>query len=231
MRTFERLGATLIVIGLLLFLGSTLLHPLEFDPRDPSHVLAEGASGLWMADHWSLLLASTFLGLGLTVAHVRLSATPHPHWHVLAAPPALVSLFIWVTLFAFEATGWPPLAKHAHATGVVYSQEWVGQGADPTAVFARVLWAGLLGVGYVGAALMALAVLFWGVAMQRASGVSPWFGWGAITGAALALAATPIAWMVPKVALWVMLPGYGLMVLWFLGASWLLWQGFERGNG
>ncbi len=230
MRKLERFGAVLLIVGLALFSVSALLHPLEFDPKDPSHDVAHGHTMLWIMDHLALLVATLLVALGVALFHARVSSGRGEPWWALAVPPALASFTLWVTLFAFEALSWPALAEHMHRVGMVDPQVWMGEGAAPTAVLTRLLWTGILGLGYVAVDLLAIAILAWSLAARQKEATPTWFGWVGLAAGLLTLAATPVAWLVPRLAVWVMLPGSGLIGVWLVGVAWLLWRGVEKGN-
>ena len=73
--SLARLGAVAAVLGAVLFLAATFLHPLGADPNDPSAAFAEyAADSFWVWSHLGQFLGVAVLG----VAFVALAATLEP---------------------------------------------------------------------------------------------------------------------------------------------------------
>jgi hypothetical protein len=76
-----RLGAAGAFLGGLVFLVSTLLHPVESDPNDPTAAFAEyAADPLWIWSHLGQFLGVVLLGVALVALAATLEAGRPAAW-------------------------------------------------------------------------------------------------------------------------------------------------------
>lgn len=227
-RRIARRGAVLLAGGVLLFGAASLLHPPTASPWEPVEALAEATRPLWLVDHAVLLLAMVALHLGLFLLHARITAVQAAPLSQAAYALGVTSLTLWVAVFVLELTGWRALAEAA--------KEWFGHSsamppprvvgpAGTMSLLVHSLWATAISLGYAAAFLLSLAVLLWSADMRRSRDRSfpAWAGSLGIAAALTNLIALPVAFAIPRIALWLLIPAAGLLGAWLLAAAWLLW--------
>lgn len=242
-RAPQRLSAVLLGLGATLFAAGTLLHPPTVKREDLIQVVVEGATPMWLVDHWLLALSSIVLTLGFAGLHSVLAASlTAPSRRsgnppailrrrsalIFAAPMGLISAVLWVGIFLVEATGWPIVAA-----GVVN-----GGGAAPGTIAALLtvadaLWSMTLALGYAAGVLFTAAVALWSVVMigEDARAHVRTAGWIGLAAGIAGIVAQPLAWAYAAYAFALLLPVVALLGLWLLLAVWRLWRrGFHLEN-
>lgn len=222
-----------LAAGAVLFGGASLFHPPTVNPWDPSVSLAAATQGAWTVDHWALLIAVTLVHLGLFVGHASLRATGGVRVASVAYALSIASLVLWLSIFLFEATGWPILARTiaAQAGASVGSASGPGESVVLVSssygatleVVARTLWATVLTLGYAAAFVLALAIALWSIDLTRAFHLPRWFARLGVIGGCYTAVVQPLSLGVPSIALWLLIPAAAVIGAWLLATAWFSW--------
>lgn len=218
-RTTIRAGAASLVLGVLLTLAFTLVHPSRVDPADSAAVFAEYAeSDAWLTVHLGQLIGTLLVLAGLIVLFVQ--ALDHARLRVVAWAGIASAVIAAVIIGILQAVDGVSLKRMAD----LYAEG----GADPAsaAFFAAeaVRWVEV-GINAVYRMFLGVTTLLAGVLIVMGATYPRWFGW---VGAGLAV----IAWIVRGVVVWytgftnlgiVALPS-PLAALWLLALAVLMWR-------
>lgn len=217
----ERFGAALIALGAVTFGVASAFHPLTLDPNDPSYPLEVGGTARWVIVHVALMIAAFLLYVGLMAFDhfLRKSAgESRARFAPYALIAAIASFSLWESAFVIESTGWVSLARSPSVA------------AAPSDMLAAVVWQPTFALAYVASFLTGAAVIFWSLELLRQAGDAPfsrsrWMGWLGVFGGFYTAVTMPLAWSFPDLALWLILPIGGLLGVWLLAVSLLLWRG------
>lgn len=219
----QRAAAVALALGTILFGLGSLLHPPTVRREDLMHVVRDGATPMWLADHWLLTLSTVLIVVGLAGFHAALAAHTDIRRGMaeLAAPLGAASATSWIGLFVFEATGWPEIAA-----ALVQSGAGGFAGASALLPVAQGLWSGVLGLGYAAGALFAVVIGLWSAGLllsgeTRTVGAAAWVG---LVASGVGIVTMALAWMFSSLALYLLIPAALLLGLWLLLAAWRLWQ-------
>jgi len=215
----QRTAAAALALGTALFGIGTLLHPPTVRREDLMHVVREGATSRWLADHWLLALSIALMTVGLAGFHAALAARPGVRRGVasLAAPLGAVSAVFWMALFVFEAAGWPAIAAAlAQSSGP----------APQLLAVAQAFWSTSLALGYAGGALFAVVVGLCSVALLRGGpgGSLNGFARLGIVTSLVGMVTQALAWLFSSLALVVLIPAAIVFGVWLGAAAWCLWH-------
>lgn len=215
-----------VLLGGVLFVAATLMHPPATNPWTGNEVIAMVAEMevYWQVDH-ALMLLAMLLWLGGLSAGAGIAGQDHPAAG-LASRLFVAGLTIWVLILAMELTVFP-----------VLSAEW-GHLADPGAdamgvgLFAFGIMAGDLAMmlAWIGVSLLAVAWL----ARSRAQGGSPapikrWFAWAGILTGLWGTVGIPVSLLLPDWSLLLYPLTSGPVFLWTLLAGWRMLRGAHLG--
>src|SRR5712692_5317788 len=99
----SRIGATCAVLGSVLLLVGTFLHPTGADPNDAVAAFAEyAADRLWVASHLVQLAGVALMVAALLLLAHQLAAASGAAWCRLAAGEAIASLAVATALQAVD---------------------------------------------------------------------------------------------------------------------------------
>jgi uncharacterized membrane protein YhaH (DUF805 family) len=102
-RSDSKFGAVCAVVGAVLLLVGTYLHPMQADPNDAVAAFTEyAADRLWVASHLTQLAGVTLMVAALLILARRLEATSGSTWPRLAAGGAIASLALAAALQAVD---------------------------------------------------------------------------------------------------------------------------------
>ncbi|MDX1434841.1 MAG: hypothetical protein R3286_20540, partial [Gammaproteobacteria bacterium] len=171
----SQVGGVSAIVGVVLLVIGTLLHPLSADPGDATAAFTEyAADGSWVFTHLLQLLGAVLIGGGLIALAWKLRAGAAGAWALLAV---LVTVATVALAGALQAVDGVALK--------IMVDRWVAAGADGAPVFEATYAVRQIEVGLASmmGVLFGLAVLLYGVAMI-ASPITPrWLGAiGVLTG-------------------------------------------------
>jgi hypothetical protein len=102
-RSESRIGATCAVVGSVLLLVGTFLHPMGADPNEAAAAFAEyAADRLWIASHLAQLAGVALMVAALLLLAQQLAAGDGAGWSRLAAGGATASLAVAAALQAVD---------------------------------------------------------------------------------------------------------------------------------
>lgn len=179
---FYKVGAIAAIVGALVLLVTTLLHPLQAHPGDAPAAFAEyAADRFWIATHLGQLLGVVLIGGGLVSLTWCLRAGRGGVWAMLGAAGALISIAMAGVLQAVDGIALKVMVDR-WSGGAVASQPLVFEAAFGVRQVE-------VGVSSVMAMLFGLTVTLYGVALLVSSKGSQWLGWlGIVAGSATLVA-------------------------------------------
>src|SRR5712692_5114587 len=99
----SRIGATCAVVGSVLLLVGTTLHPMGADPNDAVAAFTEyAADRLWVASHLAQLAGVALMVAALLLLAQQLETGSGSGWSRLAAGGAIASLAVATALQAVD---------------------------------------------------------------------------------------------------------------------------------
>ena len=222
-RLTSRIGAVSLLLGAIVLVISTQLHPAHENPMDNPAVFREYAqSGLWIAVHLGQFLGFLLMIAGLVAVYYSLATRRDA-----AAAVARFGLATAVTTGAsftiLQAVDGIALKRAVDA--------WVSAPADQqVASFAAaeaIRWIEI-GVASLSFVLVGLTLLLFGIALALSSVYPRWVGViGAAAGVANLIRGVELSYQgfVPSIA---ELVGLALLALWALIMVVLMWLGSNR---
>ena len=103
----SRAGGSATVIGVVLLLAATLLHPMQAEPNDSATAFAEyAADRFWLATHLAQLAGAALITGGLLTLSWKLHAGRGGAWALLAAGAAVA---VAVSVLDAAETAFPQL--------------------------------------------------------------------------------------------------------------------------
>ncbi|GAB6877031.1 hypothetical protein JCM13210_17580 [Thermaerobacter litoralis] len=209
-----RWAGLLLLAGGILAAASTAFHPVTLDPADAAAVLdaVRRAPLRWIAVHGGLGFGVAAWSLGWYLVYQALREAGRVGLSGAGAMLAAVALAVWLPLLALEAAGLPLLAR---STPAGQSPSWF-----------TVAWPATLAGGYVATWLYWLAGIAaaWDLAAAgtRVPGL-PRVSLGLALAALLpGLPGMVVAWLLPELAVPVLLVSLVPGALWALIVAWRL---------
>lgn len=176
---FSRVGGSAAILGVVLLLAATLLHPMDAQPSDPSAAFAEyAADQFWVASHLGQLLGVMLISGGLVSLSWRLREGRAGVWAIFGLAGVVASLALAGALQAVDGVALK-----------VMVDRWAVAVPDARPRFFEAAFA----VRQVEIGLASMVNIFFGLsvllyaAALRLSGASRWLAWlGLVAGAATA---------------------------------------------
>ena len=217
-RLTARIGAVLFLLGLVVVIISTQLHPAHENPMDNPAVFREYAqSGLWVAVHLGQL-AGFLLVIGGLIA-LSFSVAIRPDAAAAVARFGLAAAVMTGASFTIlQAVDGIALKRAVDA--------WVSAPADQqVAAFAAeaIRWIEI-GVNSVSFSLVGLTLVLYGIALALSSVYPSWTGWLAVAaGIAHLIRGVGVSYLgfVPSIAA---LIGLALLAVWTVVMVVLMWR-------
>ncbi len=181
-QSLARPGAVAAFVGTVVFLVSTLLHPLGADPNDPVAAFAEyAADPFWVWSHLGQFLGVAMLGVALVALAGTLEPGPAAAWGRVGVAGTAAFVAGGAALQAVDGVALKVMVdRWAAATGQAQEQ------AFEAAFAVRQVEIGLASLFSIVAGLTLLA---FGVALIRSARYPAWLGWlGLLPGLGLLVA-------------------------------------------
>jgi hypothetical protein len=218
-RSEVRIGATCVIVGSVLLLIGTYLHPMKADPNDVIAAFTEyAADRLWVASHLTQLAGVVLVVTALLFLSQRLEAASGTGWARIAAGGAITSLAVTTVLQAVDGIA---LKAMVDAWAVApASQE---EAAFHVAFAVRQVEIGLASMLSL---LFGLTVTVYGVALVVDYTYPKWLGGLAIGGGVL----TAVAGVVmastgfSRLAMAIGMPAISIVLVWMFTVGVLMWR-------
>ena len=207
----SRLGGVGAILGVVILVVSTALHPLEAHPGDAPTAFAEYAlDGKWVGTHLGQLVGVVLIAAGFVALSWKLRTGRAGAWALLAGLAAVVSVSLAAALQAVDGVALKFMVDRWDSTSVE-SRAVVFEAAYGVRQI-EVGFASLLG------AFFGLTVVLYGVALVRSPVGVAWVGiFGIITGTATLVASVVQAYAgFSDIAMRASMPSSILLLLWSL---------------
>ncbi len=214
-----RFGAVAAIIGALMLLMATFLHPLDADPNDPAAAFAEyAADSIWVASHLGQFVGVAVLG----VAFVALAAAMEP-----GAPSA------WARIGVLGTTASVAAAAALQAVDGVALKVMVDRWAQATGEARAHAFEGAFAVRQIEIGLASLlSVLFglttsaFGISLFLSRRFPNWLGWLGLVGGLGTLAAGVVQAYTgfSELAMILSMPANFLLLLWAIAVGAFMWK-------
>jgi hypothetical protein len=200
----SRYAGISILLGGVLFVTATLMHPPATDPWTGHHVISMIPDMLtyWQWDH-SLMMAAVLLWLGgLSLSETAAGGRPSA---TMAARLFIAAMTIWVLVLAMELTVLPVLAEE---WGLVQDP---GTAALGVGLFAFGIMAGdfAMMLAWIGVSLLSIALL-------SESSMKPVMAWVGIAAGLWGAFGIPAALLLPKLSVIIYPVTSGPVFIWTL---------------
>jgi hypothetical protein len=163
----SRAGGYATLIGVVLLLAATVLHPMEAEPNDSAAAFAEyAADAFWVATHLAQLAGTALITGGLLTLSWKLRAGRAGAWAVLAAAAAVAAFASTAMLQAVDGIALKSTVDRL-ASAPVESRA----AAFEAAVAVRAIEVGLASIATM---LFGLAVLLYGIALEVDGAAPKW---------------------------------------------------------
>ena len=174
----SRVGGIAAILGVIVLVMATMLHPLSAHPGDAPAAFAEYAlDRYWVATHLGQLLGVVFVAAGCVALSWKLRAGRAGAWALLAGLAAVASMSLAAALQAVDGIALKFMVDR-----------WSSASAEARAmVFEAAFGVRQIEIGFASlmGALFGLTVLLYGVAILLSSVASAWLGvFGVLAGAA-----------------------------------------------
>ena len=214
----SRVGGVAAIVGAVVLLAATMLHPLDADPNDAAAAFAEYTlDPYWLASHLGQLLGVVLIVAGLVALSWKLRAGRAGAWALLAGLTAVASLSLAAALQAVDGVALKFMVDR-----------WASAPSNlEAASFEAAFGVRQVEIGFASmmGMLFGLTVILYGVAILLSEGrIGAWLG---ILGAA-AGAATLVSSIVQahtgfsSLAMATSMPSTLLLLLWTVCAGVLL---------
>ncbi len=214
-----RLGAVAALLGSLLLLVSTMLHPLAADPNDAEAAFAEyAADKLWVASHFGQFLGICLIGAALVALTQALLDGPSRVWARLGLAAATASVATSAALQAVDGV----------ALKVVVDRWAAAPAADRQLVFEAAFAVRQIEIGLASllSLLFGLAAAVYGIAIVHDERYPTWLGWlGVLSGIGTVVAGVVQAYTgFSGLAMAMSMPASALLLVWIVMVSAFIWR-------
>ena len=207
----SRIGGVAAIVGVVLLVAATLLHPLDAHPGDAPAAFAEYAlDRFWVASHLGQLLGIVLIATALVALSWRLRAGRGGAWALLAGLAATATVSLAGALQAVDGIALKFMVDR-----------WSAASADLRPLVFEAAWGVRqveIGLASMMGAFFGLTVLLYGIAILLGSGVRAWIGvFGVLAGsAALASSIVQAHTGFSDIAMTTGMPSTLLVLLWTL---------------
>jgi hypothetical protein len=218
-----RAGSAAAIVGTVVLVVATMLHPMSADPADPAAAFSEyAADRLWIASHLGQFLGIALIFVGLYALHRSLADGPVGWIADLALLFALAALVMAAVVQAVDGIALKAMVDH-----------WAGASdAQKQAAFEAALAVRRIEIG--AASLLALlfgtAGVLFGIAIATSAVYPAWLGWVAMmSGAGTAAGGVLTAFTgFSDVAMNVGMPFNLVMLAWIAAIGIVMWRQAAR---
>ena len=215
----SRMGAACAIVGSVVLVVGTYLHPMHADPHDVAAAFtAYAADRLWVASHLTQLA-----GVGLIVAALlslahQLEVTSHTGWSRLAGGGAIASLAVATALQAVDGVALKVMVDTWAAAPVAHK--------EVTFYAAFAVRQVEVGVASTASLLFGLTATIYGVALLRVPMYPKWVaGLALVGGVPATIAGVMMAYTgFSGMAMAIHMPAYSLLVVWMLTLGVCMWR-------
>jgi hypothetical protein len=214
-----RLGAVAFVLGALVLLASTLLHPLEANPNDAAAAFAEyAAARLWIASHLGQFLGICLIGAALVALTSALREDRASAWAQIGLAGAVASVATAAALQAVDGIALKALVDRWAAASP----------AERPVVFEAAFAVRQVEIGLASllSLIFGLTALTYAIALVYSVRYPAWLGWLGVVGglascaAGLAQAYTGFS----DLAMTMSMAASALLLAWLLTVGVSMWR-------
>ncbi len=182
-RYLSRVGGTAAIVGVVVMIASTMMHPLDAQPGDAPAAFVEYADDdTWVVTHLGQLLGIVLVGAGFAALSWRLREGRAGVWALLAGLTMVVSVSLAGALQAVDGVALKFMVDR-----------WTAAGDNPAVIFEAAFGVRQIEVGFASlmGVFFGLTVLLYGVAILMSRVIPKWLGmFGILAGLATLTSST-----------------------------------------
>lgn len=175
----SRVGGIAAILGVIVLVAATMLHPMDAHPHDTPAAFAEYAlDRYWVATHLGQLLGAVLINIGFVALSWRLRAGRAGVWALFGGLMAVAGLSLAAALQAVDGIALKFMVDHlslasTETRAVVFEAAFAVRQIE-------------IGLASLLESLLGLTVVFYGIALWLSSTAGVWLGvFGILGGTAL----------------------------------------------
>ena len=214
-----RIGAVAAIVGALVLLVATLLHPISADPNDPAAAFTEyAADTLWVGSHLGQFLGIALLGAALVGVAATFESGKPAAWGRVGVAGAAASVAVTAALQAVDGVALK-----------VMVDRWSRAGGDQRLrAFEGALAVRHIEIGMASllSLTFGLTIVVFGTAMLRSARYSTWLALLGVAGGAATMAAGVAQAYTgfSSLSMIVSMPASVMLLIWALLVGVVMWR-------